>query len=363
MIRLDSVSKHHGKQILFLEASMGVFRGEKIGLVGPNGAGKSTLFRLIVREEAPDGGSVVVDKNVSVGYFRQDVGEMAGRSVLDETLAGAGEAGVLFHELRELEHAMADPSRMDEMDRLVERFGEAQARFDELDGYGLSSRAEEILAGLGFSPETIQGDVGRLSGGWKMRVALARILLMRPDVLLLDEPTNHLDLESILWLEKFLREFPGAIVIIAHDRELLDRLCNKIVEIDGGELTTYSGNYTFYESQRALAEAQQEAQYARQQAMLAKEQAFIERFKARASHAAQVQSRIKKVEKIEKVEPPKRRRVIEFEFPAPPRSGDDVCKLSDIHKSYGSKVIYHGLDFLVRRKERWCVMGVNGAGK
>ena len=363
MIRLDSVSKHHGKQILFLEASMGVFRGEKIGLVGPNGAGKSTLFRLIVREEPPDGGSVVVDKNVSVGYFRQDVGEMAGRSVLDETLAGAGEAGVLFHELRELEHAMADPSRMDEMDRLVERFGEAQARFDELDGYGLSSRAEEILAGLGFSPETIQGDVGRLSGGWKMRVALARILLMRPDVLLLDEPTNHLDLESILWLEKFLREFPGAIVIIAHDRELLDRLCNKIVEIDGGELTTYSGNYTFYESQRALAEAQQEAQYARQQAMLAKEQAFIERFKARASHAAQVQSRIKKVEKIEKVEPPKRRRVIEFEFPAPPRSGDDVCKLSDIHKSYGSKVIYDGLDFLVRRKERWCVMGVNGAGK
>jgi ATPase subunit of ABC transporter with duplicated ATPase domains len=363
MIRLDNVSKHHGKQILFLDASMSIFRGEKIGLVGPNGSGKTTIFRLIVREEAPDGGQVVTEKNVTVGYFRQDVGDMSGRSVLEETLAGAGEVSTVLHELRELEHAMADPARTHEIDKLVDRFGQVQGRFDDLDGYGLESRAREILAGLGFAPDVIDGDVGKLSGGWKMRVALARILLMSPDVLLLDEPTNHLDLESILWLENFLRAFEGALAMTSHDRAFLNRMVTKIVEIDGGELTTYTGDYDFYERQREVAAAQQEAQYARQQAMLAKEQAFIDRFKARASHAAQVQSRVKKIEKIEKIEPPRKRRVVEFEFPKPPRSGEDVAKLEHVDKAYGKRVIYEGFDFLVRRRERWCVMGINGAGK
>ncbi len=363
VIRLDSVSKQHGGQILFLDASMSVFKGEKVGLVGPNGAGKSTIFRMIVHEEAPDSGSIVIDKHVTVGYFSQNVGEMSGRSVLDETMAGAGEVSVVAHELHELEHAMADPARADELDKIVTRFGEVQARFDELDGYALESRAREILAGLGFAPEVAEGDVGKLSGGWKMRVALARILLMKPDALLLDEPTNHLDIESILWLERFLRDFEGGLVLTSHDRELLNRLVNKIVEIDGGELTTYSGNYDFYEQQRAIAAQQQEAQYARQQAMLAKEEAFIARFKARASHAAQVQSRVKKLDKIDKIEPPKRRRVVEFDFPKPPRSGDDVAKLVHVDKGFGDKKIYQNFDFLIRRKERWCVMGVNGAGK
>ncbi len=293
MIRIDSVSKQHGKQILFLEASMSVFRGEKVGLVGPNGSGKSTIFRLIVREEQPDGGQVAVDRGVTVGYFSQDVGEMAGRSVLEETMAGAGEVSEVAAELRELEAKMADPAQADALERTIERFGEVQARFDELGGYALDARAREILAGLSFRPEVVDRDVGELSGGWKMRVALARILLMRPDALLLDEPTNHLDIESIIWLERFLRDFDGALLMTSHDRELLNRLATKIVEIDGGELTTYSGNYDFYEKQREIAAAQHEAQFARQQAMLAKEQAFIERFKARASHAAQVQSRIK----------------------------------------------------------------------
>ncbi len=363
MINLHSISKHHGQQILFLEASMSVFKGEKIGLVGPNGAGKSTIFRLIVGEEQPDGGSVAIDRGITIGYFSQDVGEMKGRSVIAETMAGAGEVSEALRELRELEHAMADPDRFDEIERLVEQFGEVQARFDALGGYGLEARAREILAGLGFAPEVVDDDVGKLSGGWKMRVALARILLMRPDVLLLDEPTNHLDIESIVWLEKFLRDFDGALVMTAHDRELLNRLVNKIVEIDGGELTVYSGSYDFYEQQRELAAQQKEAQYARQQAMLAKEQAFIERFKARASHAAQVQSRVKKLEKIDKVEPPRQRKVIEFDFRQPPRSGDDVAKLAGVHKGWGKKRIYEGLDLLVRRRERWCVMGVNGAGK
>ncbi len=363
MINLHSISKHHGQQILFIEASMSVFRGEKVGLVGPNGSGKTTIFRLIVREEQPDGGTVSVDRGVTIGYFSQDVGEMSGRTALEETMAGAGEVSDALRELRALELAMADPARADEIEALVEKFGEVQARFDALDGYGLEARAREILAGLGFAPDVIEGDVGALSGGWKMRVALARILLMKPDVLLLDEPTNHLDIESILWLEKFLRDFSGALVMTSHDRELLNRLVTKIVEIDGGELTVYSGNYDFYEQQRDLAAQQKEAQYARQQAMLAKEQAFIDRFKARASHAAQVQSRVKKIEKIEKVEPPRRRRVVEFEFPKPPRSGDDVAKLEGVSKAFGDKVIYDGLDLLVRRRERWCVMGVNGAGK
>jgi len=330
VIRLDQVSKQHGQQILFLDASMSVFKGEKVGLVGPNGSGKSTIFRMIVREEAPDAGSVVAEKHITIGYFSQDVGEMKGRTVVEETMAGAGEVSGVSHELRELETAMADPSRMDELDALVTRFGEVQARFDELDGYGLEARAREILAGLGFAPESVDKDVGMLSGGWKMRVALARILLMRPDALLLDEPTNHLDIESILWLEQFLRSFEGGLVMTSHDREFMNRLVTKIVEIDGGELTTYSGDYDFYEQQRAIAERHKEAQYDRQQAMLAKEEAFIARFKARASHAAQVQSRVKKIDKIEKVEPPRRRKVVEFDFPRPARSGDDVAKLERV---------------------------------
>jgi ATPase subunit of ABC transporter with duplicated ATPase domains len=363
MIRLDSVTRQHGRQILFLDASMSVFRGERVGLVGPNGSGKSSIFRLIVGEDQPDAGNVVVDKGITIGYFSQSVGEMSGRTVVEETMAGAGEVADIAHELHLVEQAMGDPDRADEMDALIERFGEVQSRFDELDGYALEARAREILSGLSFAPETLDDDVGKLSGGWKMRVALARILLMRPDALLLDEPTNHLDIESIVWLEGFLRNFEGGLMMTSHDREFMNRLVNKIVDIDGGELTTYTGDYNFYIQQRALAEAHHEAHYARQQAMLAKEQAFIDRFKARASHAAQVQSRVKKLEKIDKVEAPKRRRVVEFDFPKPPRSGDDVVKLVGVAKGWGKRRIYDGLDLLIRRKERWCVMGVNGAGK
>jgi ATPase subunit of ABC transporter with duplicated ATPase domains len=363
VIRLDSVSKRHGSQVLFLEASMSAFRGEKVGLVGPNGSGKSTIFRMIVREDEPDGGQVAIDRGVTVGYFSQDVGEMSGRSVLEETMAGAGAVWEAAHEVHALEHAMADPERAGEIDELLERFGHAQARFDDLGGYALEARAREILSGLGFHDDVVEGDVGKLSGGWKMRVALARILLLRPDALLLDEPTNHLDIESIIWLEQFLRGFEGALILTSHDREFMNRLVTKIVEIDGGELTTYSGNYDFYEAQRAVAQAQFEAQYARQQAMLAKEEAFIARFKARASHAAQVQSRMKKLEKIEKIEPPKRRKVVEFDFRPAPRSGDGVAKLRGVSKGYGARKVHDGLDLLLRRKERWCVMGVNGAGK
>jgi ATPase subunit of ABC transporter with duplicated ATPase domains len=363
MIRLDNIGKQNGNQLVFVEASAALQKGEKIGLVGPNGAGKTTLFRLITGQELPDEGQVSVDRGVTIGYFSQDVGEMSGRTVLAEVMDGAGPVSAVAAELAELEAAMADPDRMDEMDAIIERYGEVQARFQELDGYALEGRAQEVLAGLGFSPEMITGDVGALSGGWKMRVALARILLMRPDVMLLDEPSNHLDIESLIWLEEFLKGFDGALLMTSHDRAFMNRIVNRILEIDGGSLTSYSGDYEFYEQQRALSEKQQAAQFERQQAMLAKEIQFIERFKARASHAAQVQSRVKKLEKIERVEPPRRRQTIVFEFQPAPRSGEDVASLRNVHKSYGSRVIYEGLDFHIRRRERWCVMGVNGAGK
>ncbi|QWG24434.1 ATP-binding cassette domain-containing protein [Bradyrhizobium sediminis] len=363
MIRLDNISKQNGHQILFIEASAALQRGEKVGLVGPNGSGKTTLFRMITGQEQPDEGQVAVDRGVTIGYFSQDVGEMAGRSAVSEVMDGAGPVSAVAAELKELEAAMGDPDRADEMEKIIERYGEVQGRFEELDGYALEGRAREVLAGLSFTQEMMDGDVGALSGGWKMRVALARILLMRPDAMLLDEPSNHLDLESLIWLEQFLRGYEGLLLMTSHDREFMNRIIDKVVEIDGGQLTTYSGNYEFYEQQRALSEKQQQAQFERQQAMLAKEINFIERFKARASHAAQVQSRVKKLEKIERVEPPRRRQTVAFDFLPAPRSGEDVVSLKNVQKGYGSRSIYDGLDFQVRRRERWCVMGVNGAGK
>src|ERR1700727_1359395 len=351
MIRLDNISKQIGHQILFIEASAALQKGEKAGLVGPNGSGKTTLFRMITGQELPDEGQVSTDRGITIGYFSQDVGEMSGRSAVAEVRDGAGPGAAGAAELKALETPMADPERADQMEEIIAQYGEVQHRFEELDGYALEGRAREVLAGLSFSQEMMDGDVGALSGGWKMRVALARILLMAPDVMLLDEPSNHLDLESLIWLEAFLKSYEGALLMTSHDREFMNRIVNKIVEIDGGALTTYSGDYAFYEQQRAMSETQQQAQFERQQAMLAKEIKFIERFKARASHAAQVQSRVKKLDKIERVEPPRR------------RSGDDVASSRNVHKGYGSQPIYEGLDLRLRRQERWCVLGANGAGK
>ncbi|WP_417584505.1 ABC-F family ATP-binding cassette domain-containing protein [Pelagibacterium sp.] len=363
MIRLESIGKQNGKQIVFIEASAALQKGEKIGLVGPNGAGKTTLFRMITGEEAPDEGQVSVDRGTSIGYFSQDVGEMAGRSVVAETMDGAGPVAALIAEMRQLEADMGNPEKADKMDAIIARYGEVTEQFEELDGYALDGRSREVLDGLGFSQAMMDGDVGALSGGWKMRVALAKILLARPDVLLLDEPSNHLDLESLIWLEDFLKNFGGALLMTSHDRAFMNRVVNKIIEIDGGNLTSYTGDYEFYQAQRAIADKNQQAQFERQQAMLAKEIQFIERFKARASHAAQVQSRVKKLDKIDRVEPPKRAQKVVFEFRPAPRSGEDVAVLKGVAKTYGDKTIYDGLDFHVRRKERWAIMGVNGAGK
>ena len=363
MISFANVSKQYGRQVLFVDASFQINPGEKVGLVGPNGAGKTTLFRMIVGEEGPDEGEVSVPRKLSIGYFRQDVEEMAGRSVLDEAIAGSGRLGDLHHELEGLQHAMSDPARADDMDAILARFGEVQEEYDHLGGYALEGQAREVLHGLGFDDERIDGDVGVLSGGWKMRVAMARVLLGRPDVLLMDEPTNHLDIESIIWLEQFLKAHTGALFMTSHDRDFMNRIVGKIAEIDGGEITVYSGNYDFYERERALRESNREAAYARQQAMLAKEQRFIERFKTHAAKAAQVQSRIKALDKIEKIELPKKRVVVQFDFRTPPRSGDQVAVIDGIGKTFGRRVIYDGLNLTIRRGERWAVMGRNGAGK
>jgi ATPase subunit of ABC transporter with duplicated ATPase domains len=363
VISFSNINKQYGKQLIFVDASFQLNPGEKVGLVGPNGAGKTTLFRMIVGEEEADEGEVTVPKRLHIGYFRQDVEEMQGRSALDEAIAGSGRAGELHHELEELQRAMEDPERADELDEILERFGHVQEEYEHLDGYALEAQAREVLHGLGFEDDQIDGDVGALSGGWKMRVALARVLLGRPDVLLMDEPTNHLDIESIIWLEQFLKSYQGALLMTSHDREFMNRIVSKIAEIDAGEIVTYSGDYDFYERERAIRETNQQAAFARQQAMLAKEQRFIDRFRTHAAKAAQVQSRIKALDKIEKVELPKKRTVVKFEFRVPARSGDQVAVIEDLHKRFGPRVIYDGFNLTVRRGERWAVMGKNGAGK
>jgi ATPase subunit of ABC transporter with duplicated ATPase domains len=359
VIAFSSVCKQYGGQLLFVDASFQINPGEKVGLVGPNGAGKTTVFRLIVGDEQPDDGAIERPRKLTIGYFRQDVGDARGRSILAETCAGAGEVAELADELA----ALTARLETDPTDEVVERFGEVQARYQDLGGYGLEARAQEILNGLGFRVEQVHDDVATLSGGWKMRVALAQILLARPELLLLDEPTNYLDLESILWLEQFLRGYAGTVVMTCHDREIMNRVVAKIVEIDGGELRTYGGNYEFYERARAIEAERREAAYARQQAMLAKESRFIERFKTHVAKAAQVQSRMKKLDKIEKIAEP--RRIVEksFEFHVPPRSGDDVVRVERLRKAYGARVVHDDVTLTVRRRERWAVMGENGAGK
>ena len=361
VIAFSSVSKQYGGQILFVDASFQINAGEKVGLVGPNGAGKTTVFRMIAGEDQPDDGAVERPRKLSFGYFRQDVGDLAGRTILAETCAGAGEVAELADRLAQLASRLEAAG--DDLDDVVARFGEVQARYQDLGGYELEARALTILHGLGFADAVTGNDVATLSGGWKMRVALAQILLARPDLLLLDEPTNYLDLESILWLEGFLRDYAGTVVMTCHDREIMNRVVTKIVEIDGGDLRTYTGNYDFYERMREIEAQRREAEYARQQARLAKESRFIERFKTHVAKASQVQSRIKKLEKVEMVAEPRRIVDKQFEFRTPPRSGDVVVKLDSIAKAYGANVVHAGLTLTVRRNERWAVMGENGAGK
>ena len=348
---------------------MQILPATRTGLVGPNGAGKTTFFRLITGQEEPDKGEISCAKRTVIGYFSQEVGEMSGRSALAEVMAAACEVTALGEQIREMEGAMATPMADDELADLLERYGNATEEFEHRGGYDLENRAQAVLTGLGIGSDRWDFPVESFSGGWKMRIALAGILTVNPDVLLLDEPTNHLDVESIVWLEEWLvSEFKGALLMTCHDREFMNRVVGRIVEVANQNVTTYSGNYDFYLREREIRREQLLASYRRQQEMLAKEEDFIARFGARVSHAAQVQSRIKKLEKIERIELPPEQRVMRFEFAEPPRSGDDVCRLDGLGKiwlqpDHTTRQVFNGLTGMIRRQEKIALTGRNGAGK
>ena len=369
MIHLTDMTKQHGNRVLFKNASFQILPGSRTGLVGPNGAGKSTIFRLITGEESLDAGDIACAKKTVIGYFSQDVGEMSGRSALEEVIAASEATVALGEQIREMEAQMCEPLDDEALARLLERYGDAQQEFEHRGGYDLEPRAQAVLTGLGIGPDDYHRAVESFSGGWKMRIALARILTLNPDVLLLDEPTNHLDVESIVWLENWLAEdYQGAVLMTSHDRDFMNRLVSRIVEVASGTITTYSGNYDFYLREREVRREQLEASFKRQQDMLAKEEEFIARFAARASHAAQVQSRVKKLEKIERIELPPEQKVIKFEFSEPPRSGDDVIAITDLVKKWpledgGEKPVFSGISGMVQRGDKIAVVGVNGAGK
>ena len=369
MIHLSNIARQHGSQVLFRDASFQILPGTHSGLVGPNGAGKTTIFRIITGEEEVDGGDITRAKKTSIGYFSQDVGDMAGRSALEEVMAGSAETVRLAEELKTMEAAMCEPQSDDEMAALLERYGAVQEEFEHRGGYDLDTRAQTVLTGLGIGPDRFNHPVESFSGGWKMRIALAGILTLKPDVLLLDEPTNHLDVESIIWLEEWLAtEFDGALLMTSHDRDFMNRVVSRIVEVANRTITTYSGNYDFYERERDIRSEQLLASHKRQQEMLAKEEDFIARFAARASHAAQVQSRVKKIDKIERIEIPPEERTVRFEFREPPRSGDDVVAFENLGKVWntpdgGVHPVFSGVTGMVRRLNKIAVVGVNGAGK
>ncbi len=365
MVNLSQVRLAYGDRILFTHSDLLIRPGDKIGLVGPNGAGKTSLFRVITGEEAVDDGSVTIDPGVVVGYFSQDVGEMKGRSALEEVMTGAGRVHELAKVLAELEHQMAEGT-LD--DAGMDRYGEVQTEFLHLDGYEKETQAQTILTGLGIGPDRWDEPVEGFSGGWKMRIALAKILLLNPNVLLIDEPTNHLDIETIVWLEEWLKEFSGALMMTCHDREFMTRICKRTVEVAGQKITTYSGDYDFYLAERVLRREQLIAAKVRQDDMLAKEEEFIARFAARASHAAQVQSRVKMIEKIERIVVPKEPRTVKFEFAPAKRSGDVVVDFKELAKTWTKPdgtphPVFSGATGTITRGQKVAVTGVNGAGK
>ncbi len=360
MIGLDGVSKAYGGQELLRDCTWRIGRGERIGLVGPNGAGKTTLCRILAEVEEPDAGRVHRDTGVTVGYLLQEVTGGAERTVLAEALAGFDEVWRLEGELESLAARMAGPGAEP---GLTDRYGEIQHRFEALGGYRLEADAKVILSGLGFGPEAVHRPLAEFSGGWRMRAALARLLLLRPDLLLLDEPTNHLDLESLGWLENFLAAYEGSVVIVSHDRYFLNRMVTAIADLAGGGVTVYHGDYDHFLVEREARQALREAQARNQAKRVAEIERFIERFRYKATKARQVQSRVKMLERMERIEIEAGARRIRFSFPQPPRTGRLVGRLVDVSKAYGDNVVYAGVDFQVERGERVALVGVNGAGK
>jgi ATP-binding cassette subfamily F protein 3 len=368
MISFNSVSKHYGGQIIYDNSSFILRPGDKVGLVGPNGAGKTTVFRILMKEEGFDGGSITVPEKIRVAYFSQNIGEMKGRTVIEEVMSGSAKASELALEIRKIEKMLENDLDPDEMEKILIQLGDYQTDFEKLGGYDLDTRAKEIITGLGIMPYDHDRDVSMFSGGWRMRIALAKILIQVPDVILLDEPTNYLDLESIVWLEEWLKSFKGAVLMTSHDRDFMNGIVNRIIEVNNKTITTYTGDYDYYEKEKEIRKVQQVAQYESQQAMLQKEEEFIAKFAARASHAAQVQSRVKKIDKIERVELPPEDVVMDFSFPVPPRGSNDIVIMKDLGKSWNRDDgnihrVFSGLTATVNRLDKIAVVGVNGAGK
>ena len=369
MISFNNVSKHFGGQVVYNDASFILRPGDKVGLVGPNGAGKTTVFRVLMKEEGFDGGSITVPEKIRVAYFSQNIGEMKGRTVIEEVMSGNARAFDLQKSMKLIETRLEDPNLdPDEMEKILIDLGEYQTDFEKLGGYDMDQRAKEIVTGLGIMPYDHDRDVSLFSGGWRMRIALAKVLIQNPEVILLDEPTNYLDLESIVWLEEWLKSFKGAVLMTSHDRDFLNGIVNRIIEVNNKTITTYTGNYDFFEKEKEIRREQQVSQFESQQANLKKEEEFIARFAARASHAAQVQSRVKKLDKIERIEMPTEDLVMDFSFPTPPRGSNDVVMMKNLAKDWTRDdgtihKVFSGLTATVHRQDKIAVVGVNGAGK
>ena len=364
LVTITGISKSHGAQHLFADVSLQISAGRRIAVVGANGAGKTTLLEIITGDQEPDAGSVTRARDLAIGYLRQEVAESKGRSALGEVLAGAGEVTGIERRLRHVESELSEATDEEELAELMDEYGRLQHRFEALGGYSLESDARRILAGLGFAEPDMERDLGEFSGGWMMRVALARLLLQNPDVLLLDEPTNHLDLASVDWLQGFLAVYAGAIVLVSHDRDFINAIANRVVELSGGRVTEYVGDYADFVEQREARIAQLEAAARGQARKIAHVESFIERFRYKASKARQVQSRIKALDRLERVETPTAKaKSVKFRFPEPPRSGRVVITLRDIVKRYGATQVYDGLDLQLERGQRVALIGPNGAGK
>lgn len=369
MLNVSGLTKNQSGEVLYSDVNFQINPGEKVGLVGPNGTGKTTLFRMIVGEDGYDQGQISFPDKMRLAYFSQDVGELKGETALNIVLSGDKSIGLLQQQLKEFEEKLCDPELdQDKMNEILIRMGDVQTEFEKRGGYDLEQRAEEVLTGLGVMPEDHRKMIEEFSGGWKMRIALARTLVINPDLIIMDEPTNYLDMETIIWLEEWLKNYEGAIFMTTHDRYFMNNVCNKIIEVANRCVTTFSGNFDFYEKDKQVRLEQLKSEAKRQIESIAKDEDFIARFKARASHAAQVQSRVKKLEKIKRIELPPEEATIDFEFSEPPRGGDDVVIIKNLKKQWnkvnGDKLtVFENLNTVIKRQDKLAVVGVNGAGK
>lgn len=363
MIAVQNVSKFLGNKELFRSVSFHIHPGDRIGIVGPNGAGKTTLFRIVLGDLQPDDGLVTCAKNLTLGYLPQQWRPSGDTTVLAHTQGVCAEVFQLRRELDELEAALKEPLSPEAAEALAKRHAVFLDRLERLRPYDLEARAQKILTGLGFHEKDFQKPLSTLSGGWAMRVELARLLLAEPDVLLLDEPTNHLDLESILWLESYLQETRSAVLVVSHDRSFLNRVVRRILELENGRVETYQGSYDRYVEEKAVRRRILEAAKENQEARIRHIERFIARNRVRKDRARQVQSRLKMLEKMERVEGPVNQETVHFHFPEPERCGRRVLELVAVRKAYGAHVVYDGVDLVVERGDRIALLGPNGAGK